>query len=99
MTGTSKFDNLAAEATRRRKETSSALEEMTEGRAEQPARRRSGKRNDPLFTQVTAYIPKDLHKRVKVALLEGEEEKEFSLLVEELLDGWMRRRKESDKTA
>ena len=51
--------------------------------------KRAGKRNDPSYTKVTAYIPKELHKKTKMALLE--EEKEFSLLIEELLETWAKK--------
>ena len=46
-----------------------------------------GKRSDPNFTQVSAYIPKDLHRRVKVELMEGD--RQFSDLVTELLTQWL----------
>lgn len=51
--------------------------------------RPTGKRTDPNYAQVTAYIPKSLHEEVKIALIK-EGGKEFSTLVEELLFEWMR---------
>ncbi len=53
------------------------------------AKRRRGKRRDPDYQQITAYIRKDTHLKVKIALLEKERGKEFSELLEELLDGWL----------
>jgi hypothetical protein len=50
--------------------------------------RPSGKRTNPDYGQVTAYIPKALHEDVKIALIK-EGGKEFSTLVEELLSEWM----------
>jgi hypothetical protein len=51
-----------------------------------------GKRdNKEEFTQASAYIRRDVHKRVKSALVD--EEKEFSELVEELLVEWLGSRK------
>ena len=51
--------------------------------------RPTGKRTNPNYGQVTAYIPKSLHEDVKIALIK-EGGKEFSTLVEELLLEWMR---------
>ena len=47
----------------------------------------AGKRSNEDYRQVSAYIRKDTHRRVKIALLE--EEREFSELVEELLSRWV----------
>jgi hypothetical protein len=49
-----------------------------------------GKRSDSAYKQVSAYIRKDTHQRVKIALLQ--EEREFSELIEELLGGWLNAR-------
>jgi len=51
-----------------------------------------GKRSNPTYSQVTAYIPEDLHRRVKIALLIEAEGREFSQLVEALLLDWLRSR-------
>jgi hypothetical protein len=60
------------------------------GREERKERTRAanvGKRSDTDYKQVSAYIRKDTHQQVKIALLR--EEREFSELVEELLSGWL----------
>lgn len=61
-----------------------------------PAPRRpgrpKGKRSDPSFEQVSAYIPGDLHHGVKLALLQERQGREFSELVTELLTGWLNNR-------
>lgn len=49
-----------------------------------------GKRSDPGFVQVTAYIPDDLHHNVKLALLQERKGREFSELVAELLAAWLK---------
>lgn len=49
--------------------------------------RAKGKRSDPNFIQVGAYIPKDLNQRVKRRLFD--EEIDFSELVAELLEDWL----------
>ena len=60
-----------------------------------PPKRRgrpSGKRSDSEFGQVTAYIRKETHLAVKMALLKEGGEREFSELVEELLAKWLKTR-------
>jgi hypothetical protein len=67
----------------------SAGEEEKRGRG-RPKGSIGGKRDDANYTQAGAYIRKDVHRRVKAALiLEG---KEFSELVEELLVEWLKSR-------
>jgi hypothetical protein len=41
---------------------------------------------------VTAYIPEELHRRVKIVLLQEAKGQEFSELVEELLLAWIESR-------
>jgi hypothetical protein len=48
---------------------------------------RVGKRSNAEYRQVSAYIRKDTHRKVKMALLE--EEQEFSELVGRLLEEWL----------
>jgi len=52
--------------------------------------RPNAKRSDPDFVQTTAYIRKDTHRDVKIALLHEGQEQEFSELVEELLSNWLK---------
>lgn len=51
-----------------------------------------GKRSDPNYEQITAYILKETHKSVKIALLQEDRNREFSELIEELLSGWLKGR-------
>lgn len=76
-----KFDNLLK--ARDRGDTVSG-----ESRGERTRTAQVGKRSDDDYRQVSAYIRKDTHQRVKIALLQ--EEREFSELVEELLSGWLK---------
>jgi hypothetical protein len=46
-----------------------------------------GKRSNAEYRQVSAYIRKDTHRKVKMALLE--EDQEFSELVGRLLEDWL----------
>ena len=48
-----------------------------------------GKRSNPDYEQVSAYIRKNTYKDVKIALLQQAESKDFSDLVEELLVKWL----------
>ena len=60
-----------------------------------PAPRRGrppGKRSDPGFAQVTAYVPEELHHNVKLALLQDRKGQEFSELVGDLLRDWLNAR-------
>ena len=51
--------------------------------------RTPGKRSHPDFEQITAYIRKDTHHAAKITLLNNGG-KEFSELVEELLNQWLK---------
>ena len=53
-------------------------------------RRPPGKRRHPDFEQITAYIRKDTHHQVKLALLRELKGRQFSDLVEELLSTWLK---------
>jgi hypothetical protein len=46
-----------------------------------------GKRSHPDYTQITAYIRKETHEKV---MREIYKRKEFSELLEELLDDWLK---------
>lgn len=48
-----------------------------------------GKRSDPDFEQVTAYLPSAIYTRVRIALMEDGRRQDFSALVAGLLAGWL----------
>jgi hypothetical protein len=52
--------------------------------------RKQGKSTNPAYTQLTAYIRKETHQAVKVRLIQQGQGREFSELVQELLDGWLK---------
>ncbi|MCC7530004.1 MAG: hypothetical protein IT342_15880 [Candidatus Melainabacteria bacterium] len=52
-----------------------------------------GKRSDPSFEQVTAYIRKETYRQTKLALLNAKDSRDFSQLVEELLGAYLRTQK------
>ena len=78
----SKFSAVLNQREKEDKDTS-----VEKGKKRGPGRPR-GKRTNPDYEQVTAYIPRSLHDKVKIALIESER-KEFSQLVEELLARWL----------
>lgn len=64
-----------------------------------PVKKKRGKRNDPDYTQVTAYIKRETHHQVKIALLREGGDREFSELVEELLLEYLRTQQRSDSSS
>ncbi len=96
----SKFQSLLDVANTRqptnRKKKASAKQAQTAAPAVQglaPRRGRpAGKRSDPDYEQVTAYIKKETHKDVKIGLLQEGQGREFSELVEDLLSKWLKAR-------
>lgn len=53
----------------------------------------TGKRSNPDFEQVTAYIRRDTNLQTKIALLQEGDTRDFSDLVEELLQAWLIKRR------
>ena len=50
---------------------------------------KTGKRNNPDYTVVGVLMPKKLHKKAKVLLMDDDEERDFSDLMTELLESWL----------
>ncbi len=97
----SKFTGLFGAAQEPPAEDAPLVLVETEAPAGSPAstagRRASGKKSDPRYTQVTAYVRKDLYRTVTDALYDdarGRDTKrqEFSELVDELLERWCQER-------
>jgi hypothetical protein len=89
----SKFKSFLAA----KKEVSAAQEKSFEEDAASPVAlastgRPSGKRSDPSFEQVTAYIRRDTYRAAKIALLQEGRRRQFSELVEQLVGDWVRNR-------
>ena len=51
--------------------------------------RPTAKRSDPNYLGFTTYIHRDVHRKVKLRLLENAEDQQLSELVEELLRKWL----------
>jgi len=78
----SMFDRLAQD----RKKSKATPEPEPEPKKRH--RKATGKRSDPNYIQVGVYIPKKLNKDVKRLLVDSDQD--FSELVAELLDGWVK---------
>jgi hypothetical protein len=82
-----KFKGLFEAA--RQRETLQALTSLNQGSSvDHRSGRPPGKRSHPDFEQITAYIRKDTHRAIKIALLQNGKQ-EFSELVEGLLREWL----------
>lgn len=57
---------------------------------EQPPTRHRGKRTNPDYVQVTAYVRQETYRRARIKLLESTKPQEFSEVVEDLLTRWLR---------
>ena len=80
-------------ATRKKKVSSQTESDISSPKALAPRRGRpTGKRSDPDYEQVTAYIKKATHIDIKIALLQDGQGREFSELVEDLLSEWLKAR-------
>jgi hypothetical protein len=55
-------------------------------------RPRTGKRSDPNYRQVSAWIRRDTYDRVTRRLFTRENRREFSELVQSLLEDWLKQR-------
>lgn len=86
--GESRFDTLASLKAQR-----AGSEAKSEPATAAP--RTTGRRSDPDYMQTTVFLPKSMHKELKVAL--AEEEREFSALAESLFAEWLAKRKKTGK--
>ena len=69
----------------KKKKTSISKEELIPVKKGRPR----GKRSNPDFEQVTAYIRSKTYRDVKIAILQQSEIEDFSELVEQLLNEWL----------
>ena len=78
------------DAAKGRKDTAASPTSLVRPQKQQGRGRPPGKRQNPDFDQVTAYIRKQTHQGVKIALLQEGKGQEFSELVESLLAKWLK---------
>lgn len=88
---TSKFKGILERA-KERESVTPAEETPPPSPAPKKRGRPSGKRSDAEYVQVTAYIHKNTHRDVKIALLKSGDDKDFSDLVDSLLADWLETR-------
>ena len=65
------------------------FEELDNPSVAAKSQKTKGKRSDPDYEQVSAYIRRETYKNVKIALLQSANHQNFSDLVEELLAQWL----------
>ena len=80
----SMFDKLAQQ---RQKTKATPQPEAAPEEPKRRQRKATGKRSDPNYIQVGAYIPKELNKAVKRSLVDYDGD--FSDLVTQLLEEWL----------
>ena len=89
----SKFNNILDAAKGKEEDTNLEEEKETSIIEETPKPikkgRPRGKRSNPDFEQVTAYIRSNTYRDVKIAILQQSEIDDFSELVEQLLNEWL----------
>lgn len=92
----SKFKGILNAAREREPEPEPEKETVTQPPASEKAKpklgRPTGKRSNPNYEQVTAYIQKDTYKEVKIQLLADGQNQDFSELVQGLLEQWLKSR-------
>ncbi len=84
----SKFDGLMA--ARGKKSPAKNAEQLAENATVMSERARGGKRSDPNYRQITAYVRRDVHDDVMRTIYRR---KELSELVDELLADWLKKQK------
>jgi hypothetical protein len=60
----------------------------------EPKLTKKSKSTDPDYVRTTVYLPKRLHKQLKVAA--ADEEREMSEILEGLVEQWLKKRGNSD---
>ena len=73
--------------------SSARQQEQTPAPVESKLTKKS-KSTDPDYVRTTVYLPKRLHKQLKVAA--ADEEREMSEILEGLVEQWLKKRKNSD---
>ncbi len=86
----SKFDGLLAARGGKQAQAQKAARAPEVEPAPQAARARSGKRSDPNFRQITAYVRRDVHDDVMRTIYRR---MELSELVDGLLADWLKKQK------
>ncbi len=86
----SKFDGLIAARGGKKAPAKKAARAPEVEAAPEAMRARAGKRSDPKYRQITAYVRRDVHDEVMQTIYRR---MELSELVDELLADWLRKQK------
>lgn len=91
----SKFKGKFGDALKAAKEPEVKQDTPPSAKVSEPAKkgRPKGKRSNPDFEQITAYVRSQTYRDTKIALLQQDELEDFSELVEQLLTEWLRTQK------
>ena len=54
-----------------------------------PLGRPRGKRSDPTYEQITAYVRKETYRALKIKLLTSGDERDASEVIEDLISAWL----------
>jgi hypothetical protein len=88
--GGSKFKGLFDAARARTEEPATEADPVTERAVSvRPVGRPRGKRSNPDYEQISAYLRKDTYRAAKIKLLETGDERDVSEVLEELLAAWV----------
>jgi hypothetical protein len=88
--GGSKFKGLFDAARARTEEPVEEAEPVAERPAAvRPVGRPRGKRSNPDYEQISAYLRKDTYRAAKIKLLETGDDRDVSEVLEELLAAWV----------
>lgn len=87
----SKFKGILDAAKAKEQEKSIPSSEISSDSTSSSRRGRPpGKRSNPNYEQVTAYVKRETYKNIKISLLKQDEFSDFSELVEALLSEWLK---------
>ena len=75
-----------------KRKAAAQAKKIPEAERRKVGRPRTGKRSDPEYRQVSAWIRRNTYDRVTHRLFNREERREFSELVQELLSEWLKSR-------
>jgi hypothetical protein len=81
----------ADEQGREAQETSPVQAQREQAMRHVPAKAKTTRRGDPNYQQINTYVPKEVHRAVKIELVK-DNDREMSELIEELLAAWLKKK-------
>jgi len=89
----SRFDNLFGAARSGKAADATESSDTQTSDATEHLDIQTSKSKDPTYQRTTIYLPKAMHRRLKAAA--ANEDKEMSVIVEELLEQWLNSRQDA----